>query len=140
MANTVVLFDGVCNFCNGAVNFILRQDVKGVFRFAALQSPAGQRLLAKHGLPTKDFHTFILIENGRVYQQSTAALRLLGRLPWYWQWAQFFWLVPRFLRDAVYRLIARHRYQWFGKKQRCRLPTPEVSSRFLSNDGAASQG
>jgi predicted DCC family thiol-disulfide oxidoreductase YuxK len=127
----VILFDGVCNFCNGAINFIIRQDRKGVFRFAALQSPAGQQLLQQYGLPTHSFDSFILIEKGKVFMSSTAGLKLYSRLPWYWKWTQAFWIVPRSIRDAVYNLIARNRYKWFGRKEQCMVPGPELRSRFL---------
>lgn len=127
----VILFDGVCNFCNGAVNFIIRQDRKGVFRFAALQSPTGQQLLRQYGLSTQTFDSFILIDKGQVFQCSTAGLKLSSKLPWYWKWTQVFWIVPRAARDAVYNLIAHNRYKWFGRKEQCMVPTPEIKSRFI---------
>ena len=128
----LILFDGVCNFCNGAVNFIIQQDKKAVFQFAPLQSSKGQELVQKYGLPSSNFDSFILIENGKVYKRSTAGLRLYNKLPWYWKWTQLFLVVPSFLRDAVYDLIARNRYKWFGKKDSCMMPTPEIRNRFLS--------
>jgi predicted DCC family thiol-disulfide oxidoreductase YuxK len=127
----IILFDGVCNFCNGAVNFIIRQDKKKDFRFAALQSEAGQNLLAKYQLPQTTFESFVLIKNGIVYQKSSAALQVCNGLPWYWQWTQIFWLLPKLLRDAVYDLIARNRYKWFGKKESCIVPTADIRRRFL---------
>lgn len=127
----VILFDGVCNFCNGTVNFILRQDKKGVFRFAPLQSEAGQKLLHQYHLPKENFDSFLLIEKGKVYKSSTAGLKLYNKLPWYWKWTQIFWIVPKFIRDGVYDFIARNRYKWFGKKEECMVPTPEVRNRFL---------
>jgi predicted DCC family thiol-disulfide oxidoreductase YuxK len=127
----IILFDGVCNFCNGAINFILRQDKQGVFRFAPLQSEKGQQLLRQYGLPQHSFDSVILIDEGKVYKSSSAGLRLYNKLPWYWKWTQFFWIVPRFVRDAVYDAIARNRYRWFGKKDQCMVPTPEIKSRFL---------
>lgn len=127
----VILFDGVCNFCNGVVNFTIRQDKKGVFRFAALQSPAGQQLLKQYGLPTHAFDSFILIDKGKAYKSSTAGLKLYSGLPWYWRWTQVFWVVPRFLRDAVYNTIARNRYKWFGRQEQCMVPTQELRNRFL---------
>ena len=127
----IILFDGVCNFCNGAINFILRQDKQGVFRFAPLQSETGQHLLKQYGLPQHSFDSFILIDKGKVHKSSTAGLRLYNKLPWYWKWTQLFWIVPRFVRDAVYDAIARNRYRWFGKKDQCMVPTPEIKSRFL---------
>jgi predicted DCC family thiol-disulfide oxidoreductase YuxK len=130
-AHPVILFDGVCHFCNGTVNFLLKQDREKVFRFAALQSEAGQKLLAQYRLPKDDFDSFILIDDGKAYRSSTAGLRLYNKLPWYWKWSQVFWLVPRPIRDSIYGLIAKNRYKWFGKKDTCMIPTPEVRSRFL---------
>lgn len=127
----VILFDGVCNFCNGIVNFLIRQDRKGVLRFAAMQTEAGKSVLAQYGFPENYLKSFVLVEKGKAYQKSTAALKLFQKLPWYWQWMQAFWIVPKFVRDGVYELIAKHRYWWFGKKGQCRIPTPEVRSRFL---------
>ena len=128
----VVLFDGVCNFCNSTVNFLLKQDKNVVLKFAALQSDAGQLLLRQYKLPPDNFDSFILIENGKAYKSSTAGLRLYNKLPWYWKWTQIFWIVPRPIRDAVYNLIARNRYRWFGKKDSCMIPSASIRSRFLS--------
>jgi predicted DCC family thiol-disulfide oxidoreductase YuxK len=97
----LILFDGVCNFCNGAVNFIIQQDRKKVFRFAPLQSGTGLRLKEQYGLPDS-LDSFILVEGGKAYKRSTAGLRIYNKLPWYWKWTQVFWIVPRPLRDAVY--------------------------------------
>ena len=111
----VILFDGVCNFCNAGVNFIIRQDKKKIFRFAALQSGAGQKILQHFNLPKEGFDSFVLIDNGRAYKKSTAGLKVYNKLPWYWKWTQLGWIAPRFVRDAVYDFIARNRYKWFGK-------------------------
>lgn len=113
------------------VNFIIRRDKKKIFRFAALQSTAGQRILEEWHLPTTDHDSFIMIDRGKIYQRSSAALRLYNKLPWYWKWTQLFWIFPKFLRDAVYGLIARNRYRWFGKKETCVIPSPDVKERFL---------
>jgi predicted DCC family thiol-disulfide oxidoreductase YuxK len=129
--NPVILFDGVCNFCNGAINFVLNQDKKGSFRFAPLQSEAGRRLLQQYHLPTDEFESFVLIDDGKVYTKSSAALRVMNKLPWYWKEAQIFRVIPTIFRDAIYDFIARNRYKWFGKKDQCMLPTPEMRSRFL---------
>lgn len=127
----VILFDGLCNFCNAGINFIIKQDKKKIFRFAALQSEAGQYLLQQFKLPTEGFESFILIENGKVFQKSAAGLKVYGKLPWYWGWTQLAWIAPKVIRDAVYDWIARNRYKWFGKKEACMIPTPQVRSRFL---------
>ena len=128
----VLLFDGVCNLCEGSVRFILKRDPRGIFRFASLQSQAGQALLKRFQLPTDDFDTMVLIEQDRVFTQSSAALRVAKRLTFPWPFFAIFWVVPRFLRNFFYRIIARNRYRWFGKKEACLIPTPELRSRFLS--------
>ena len=128
----MILFDGVCNFCNAIVNFIIRQDKKNVFLFAALQSAAGEELLKQYKIDWKANDSFVVIENGKAYQKSEAALRLYNRLPWYWKWTQVFWIVPKFIRDAVYNLIAKNRYSWFGKKEECVVPTAEIKAKFLN--------
>jgi predicted DCC family thiol-disulfide oxidoreductase YuxK len=127
----IILFDGVCNFCNNTINFLIRQDKKGVFHFAPLQSEIGQSLLRQQGLDQQQFDSFVLVTNSKAYLKSSAALQLIQHLPWYWQWARLLWVVPRPIRDGVYNWIARNRYKWFGKKDACMIPTPEVRSRFL---------
>ena len=129
--NPIILFDGVCNFCNSAINFVLKQDRKGIFRFAPLQSEAGQKLLQEHNLSTKEFDSFVLIDNGKVYKKSAASLRVMNRLPWYWKEAQILRIVPTVFRDAIYDFIASNRYKWFGKKDQCMIPTREMRSKFL---------
>ena len=127
----VILFDGVCNYCNSIVNFIIRQDKEKKFVFAPLQSNAGKQILDKHNLPRTDFDSFVLIDDNKPYLRSSASLQVFKKLPWYWKWTQIFWIVPPFLRDAVYNVIARNRYKWFGKKESCMIPTPEIKMRFL---------
>lgn len=125
------MFDGVCNFCNSVLNFLIRQDKKKVFRFVAMQSAKGRQILEQHGFSPDDLQSFVLIDGGKAYRKSTAALRLSRYLPWYWKWAQAFQVLPAFLRDGVYGVIARNRYRWFGKRQQCMVPTPELRKRFL---------
>lgn len=129
----VVLFDGVCNLCNRAVNFIIAHDPDGYFRFAALQSEAGAALLRRYGrvLTSSEPDSVVLVEADRVFDLSTAALRIARRLrgPWKLLWVLI--AIPRPIRDAVYRWIARHRYRWFGQASACRVPTPELQARFL---------
>jgi predicted DCC family thiol-disulfide oxidoreductase YuxK len=128
---SIVLFDGDCGLCNGVVNFVLRHDERGRFRFAPLQSPAGQQLLQSHGLPPEGVNSFLLLENGRLFSRSTAALRLAWRLGGVWSLLYYLVLVPRPLRDAVYALIARYRYRVFGRSNACTMPTPELKRRFV---------
>jgi predicted DCC family thiol-disulfide oxidoreductase YuxK len=138
----VVLFDGVCNFCNGLVNFVIRHDPGGYFKFAPLQSEAGIKLASEYGLPSKvadaepgdgsiPIDSVVLIEDGTAYTHSTAALRVARRLNGVWSWTYAFIVVPSPIRDFFYRLFAKYRYRIFGRKNECMLPTPEVRARFL---------
>jgi predicted DCC family thiol-disulfide oxidoreductase YuxK len=128
----VVLFDGVCNLCNGTVQFIIARDPSARFHFAALGSEAAQRVLADAGVSGPLPDSVALVEGGQVYTRSNAALRIARRLPFPWPMMAGFMVVPRPLRDMVYDLIARHRYRWFGKRDACMLPTPEIRKRFLA--------
>lgn len=127
----VVLFDGVCNLCNGSVQFIVRRDPYGYFRFASLQSEPGRSLLREHGLDPADLFSVILVEDGKVYARSDAALRIARRLSGVWRAAGALRVLPRSLRDRVYDLVARNRYRWFGRRDACMVPTPELRERFL---------
>ncbi len=131
MQGPLVLFDGVCNFCNRSVNFILDHDRHKRFHFAALQSDAGQAVLRHFGLRTDDFDTAVLVEHGRAYTKSSAALRIARNLGGWWSLLALLLTIPPFLRDAAYDLLARNRYRWFGKAESCRVPTPEIRDRFL---------
>lgn len=126
---TIVLFDGVCNLCNGVVQFIITQDKAGVFQFASQQSEIGQALLEAHQLPA--MNTVVLIDGVKVYTRSDAVLEIMKRLPTPWSWLGGLKIIPNFLRDAVYKLIARYRYNIFGRREACWLPTPELRARFL---------
>lgn len=126
----IIFFDGVCNLCNSSVQFIIKKDKANKFRFASLQSNAGQEILQQYNLSQSDFNSFILFENGMLYTRSTAALRVLSQLRG-WKWSRAFNFVPRFLRDGVYNFIARNRYKWFGKQESCMVPSPDLVSRFL---------
>lgn len=129
--HAVVLFDGVCNVCNGSVNFIIDHDPQAYFKFASLQSEVGQQILAQFDLPRSDFDTMILIENGKCSKKSTAALGVARHLSFPWSIGGIGLIVPSFLRDLAYSLIARNRYKWFGKQDQCRIPTPAIRARFL---------
>ncbi len=128
---SIILFDGVCNFCNNSINFVMDRDTNGAFKFASLQSDIGQELLKQKGLKTSDFDSIVLLKNGTVYQKSDAALEITRELNGLWSWLYIFKIVPRFIRDFFYNIIARNRYRWFGKTEACRLPTPELRARFL---------
>lgn len=130
---SVVLFDGDCSFCNRSVQFILRRDPGKRFQFAPLQSSIAQRLLQQAGRRREDLpDSIVLLEQDRLYTKSTAALRIARGLRGLWPLASVFLVFPAFLRDAVYDLIARNRYRWFGRQQTCLIPTPEIRERFLS--------
>ena len=126
-----MLFDGVCNLCNGAVDFILRHDRHSRFVFASLQSEAGQELLNLYQLPTDHYDSMVLLKDGKLYQRSSAALEIARDLPGAWQLLTTFKVVPVPVRDAVYNFIARNRYRFFGKNETCRLPSPAERARFL---------
>jgi predicted DCC family thiol-disulfide oxidoreductase YuxK len=126
----IVLFDGVCNFCNGSVNFIIRNDPRGKFKFAPLQSEAGQALRAKHGIGD-EVDSIILVEDGEAFTHSAAALRVARGLGGVWALGYVFVVVPAFIRDWAYKLFAKYRYKLFGKQEVCMMPTPDVRARFL---------
>ena len=127
----IILFDGVCNLCISAVNFVIKRDRRGVFRFAPLQSEVGTRLAARHGIAAPELTSIVLIEGDRHFTKSTAALRIAGELPGGYRLLHPFIVVPRVIRDAVHDLVARNRYAWFGQRESCMIPTPEVRSKFL---------
>lgn len=128
----VILFDGVCNFCDGSVNFIIKRDNDKRFKFAPLQSEAGIKLAQEYGLNKPGMDSVILIENGRAYTHSTAALKIAKHLGGVYALAHSFIYLPRGLRDFFYKLFAMNRYRLFGKKDQCMIPTPEVRERFLN--------
>jgi predicted DCC family thiol-disulfide oxidoreductase YuxK len=127
----IVFFDGVCNLCNGMVQFILKRDKKKRFLFGSLQGKTGQEYLRKYHLPTDNFYSFMLIEGNVLYTRSTGVLRMLKHLGGLWQLLYVFIAIPPVIRDGIYKLIATNRYKWFGKKDQCRVPTAEERERFL---------
>lgn len=129
--SAIVLFDGVCNFCNDWVNFIIRHDRRDYFKFTPLQSDAAREILEKHLVNPAETDSVVLLENGKIYTYSTAALRIGRGLGGVWSLAYALIIVPKFIRDAVYQWIARNRYKWFGQKDACMIPTPEVREKFL---------
>lgn len=127
----VILFDGVCKLCSASVDFILERDPAGKFAFASLQSDAGQEILSHYGLATNSFDSVVLVKNGRIYQKSSAALEIAAKLKGAWPLMQVFKILPAFLRNGLYDFIGRNRYRFFGKRESCRFPSPEIRSRFL---------
>ncbi|MCL6572356.1 MAG: thiol-disulfide oxidoreductase DCC family protein [Bacillus sp. (in: Bacteria)] len=126
----IILFDGVCNLCNSSVQFILKRDPNGNYKFASLQGDCGQMLLKKHGLNT-NLTSFVLIEDEKVYVKSSAALRVCSKLVGAWKMLSIFQILPPFFRDLIYDVVATNRYKWFGKRDSCMLPLPEWKQRFL---------
>jgi len=129
--NKIILFDGICNFCNYWINFILDHDKKDIFRFAALQSKKGGELLEKFDLPKDDFNSVILIFENKVFFKSTAAFQIAKDLGGFYKWFLGFKILPAFFTDFIYDFIAKNRYKIFGKSESCRIPTAKEKSKFL---------
>jgi predicted DCC family thiol-disulfide oxidoreductase YuxK len=127
----IILFDGICNFCNYWVNFIIDRDSKNIFKFAALQSERGSEVLDKFNLPKNDFDSFILISQNKVYKKSTAAFEIVKHLNGWPKIISPLRFLPVYITDFFYDLIAKNRYRIFGKKKACRIPTKEEKSKFL---------
>jgi predicted DCC family thiol-disulfide oxidoreductase YuxK len=127
----VLFFDGVCNLCSGAVQFVVDHDPQGRIRFASLQSDVGRAVLERLDLPRDDLETVVLVEGNRAYTKSAAAIRVCELLGGVYRLASVGWIVPRGVRDRLYDVVAEHRYQWFGRKDQCMVPTPELRSRFV---------
>lgn len=127
----VILFDGVCNLCNSSVLFIIQRDPKAKFRFASLQSDFGKAQMLRFGLNHTELDSVLLVKEENLYQKSNAALEIARNLTGGWPLLYAFKVIPAFLRDWIYNWIARNRYRWFGKKDACMIPTPELKSRFV---------
>lgn len=126
------MFDGVCNLCNGVIQFIIKRDKKDVFRYAALQSELGKQLTTERGIDTNKIDSFILIEPGTAYYlKSDAALEIAKGFGGLWSVLQIFKWIPVSIRNAIYDFVARNRYKWFGRKDQCMIPTPELQAKFL---------
>ena len=131
--DNLIIFDGVCNLCTFSVRFILQHETAPILNFTPLQSAGGARLLQTYGFDPADAKTFVFIQDGRAYTRSEAALRVAKYLRWPWRALLIFRVIPRPLHDAVYDVIARNRYRWFGRKDVCMLPTPELKARFVED-------
>jgi predicted DCC family thiol-disulfide oxidoreductase YuxK len=127
----IVVFDAKCLLCNGWVQFLLRHDRRATFQFASIQGETGRRLLSEQGLEVDGLQTLLLVDGGRAWQHTAAIFRVLGALGWPWRLAWVGWLVPSFVRDPLYRLVARNRYRVFGRTEACMLPPRAHKARFL---------
>lgn len=127
---SIILYDGVCSFCNQSVQFIIKRDPNEYYKFASLQGEIGQKLLDQLQV-MKDIKAIVLIENETFYLKSSAALRICIRLKWPWKMFGILLIVPRFIRDFFYDIVANNRYKWFGKQENCMLPSPNIKKRFL---------
>ncbi|MFS0655595.1 thiol-disulfide oxidoreductase DCC family protein [Bacillus sp. 179-C3.3 HS] len=128
----LILFDGICNVCSGAVQFVIKHDPNERMMFASLQSDTGQRILKEHGLPLNEFNSFIYIEEGTLYMKSTGVLKVARHLKGIYRWSYVLLAIPRPIRDWFYNRIAKNRYKWFGQKTSCLMPTPNIKKRFLT--------
>jgi predicted DCC family thiol-disulfide oxidoreductase YuxK len=128
---SIILFDGVCNLCNASVQFIIKHDKKNKFLFASLQSDVAKEILLQFPSKKITLNSIILIENDKYYDHSTAVLLIFKHLNAGYKFVYYFIIVPKFLRDFIYKFIAKHRYNWFGKKEYCSVPTPELKAKFL---------
>ena len=129
--DNIVLFDGVCNFCDASVQFVIRHEKNSTLKFASLQSETGTHLMKKYGLDSSEIDSIIFITNGKAYIKSSAALRLCKHLKGLYPLLFAFIIVPPFIRNSVYDWVARNRYKWYGKKDSCMIPSPEIRARFV---------
>jgi predicted DCC family thiol-disulfide oxidoreductase YuxK len=131
MYQNLILFDGVCNFCNAAVQMVIEIDRQKIFKFAAIQSELGQQLYRQHGLDPSDIQTLMLVNGDRISIESDAVLEVLSQLDGGWQFLTAFQVLPQPLRDWAYREFARQRFRLFGRRETCMMPTPELQERFI---------
>lgn len=129
----VIIFDGVCNFCNNSVNFIIDRDHKNVFKFTPIQSKAAETIMAQYGVKKVGFDTLILVKNKKFYYRSDAALEITKDLSGYWDLFRILVIIPRPIRDYFYSLFAKYRYRIFGKNDTCLIPAPEIKDKFLDD-------
>ena len=132
LEHPIILFDGVCNLCNGSIQFVIKRDKKSVFRFGALQSEEAKEILSSFHTTAEEVNSAILIENGKMFLASTAVIKILSRLP-HWHWFRIFMVVPKFLRDFAYHAVGKYRYKIFGRQESCMIPTPELKAKFIDN-------
>ena len=132
MNHPIILFDGVCNLCNGFVQFVIRNDKKNKFRFGSLQSDGAKKILEPFQFPIDELKTIVLVEEGKIYVRSRAVIRIASHLNGAWKLSAILYIFPSFLSDAVYNLVSKYRYKIFGKRESCMIPTADLKSRFLN--------
>lgn len=132
--HSIIIFDGICNFCNSSVNFIILRDYKDTFKFAPMQPSTGQQMLAIYDISSDNIDTFLLVQNGNAFIKSDAALAIAQELKKPWNYLVVLKFIPRPIRDYFYSLLARNRYKWFGKRELCVIPTPELKINSLLKD------
>ena len=128
---SILLFDGICNLCNASVLFIIKRDTHEQFLFASLQSDAAKNILLQYNMKNYSLNSLVLIQEGKVFQKSTAVLKICQKLGWPWKFFYIFSVIPRTMRDHIYNFIAGHRYRWFGKKESCVMMVPKYKNRFI---------
>jgi len=127
---SVIFFDGVCNLCNASVQFAIEHDKHDIFKFTALQGNYAKAILPKFNIDLERINSIILVENDRLYTKSSAALRIAKKLNGFWPMLYAFMIIPKFIRDWFYDIIAKNRYKWWGKQESCWVPTPELKEKF----------
>lgn len=127
----IILFDGVCNLCNSSIQKVIENDEKNIFKFASLQSDFGQDFLKKNNFNHEEYNSMILIDGDKFYTQSDAALRIGKELKGIYKISKYLLWIPKFIRNGIYNIVAKNRYNWFGKKESCWLPTPELKQKFI---------
>jgi predicted DCC family thiol-disulfide oxidoreductase YuxK len=126
----IILFDGVCNLCSASVRFVIKRDTRKIFHFASLQSEFAKKIISANNI-CNSVKTIVLLKGNKIFLRSDAALEIAKELEGPWPLLYFLKIIPRFIRDAVYDFVSRHRYQWFGKTDTCWLPSPDLSTRFV---------
>jgi predicted DCC family thiol-disulfide oxidoreductase YuxK len=127
----IILFDGKCKLCDFSVNFLLDRDDKDIFRFCTIQSDVGKEILKYHKLPENDISTVVLIENDKAYTKSTAALQSINKIKRPWKYISYLLIIPQFIRDPIYDVIAKNRYHMFGQNTKCRIMTDDIKHKFI---------
>lgn len=127
----IIFFDGVCNLCNSSVNYFIKRDKKNILKFASLQSDAAKQILLQFGVEKVDLKSIIVLNNNKLYLESSAIIEILKQLGGIYKIFTIFWIIPKPIRDFLYQIIAKNRYRWFGKKESCMIPTPELKNKFI---------